>query len=286
MTQRHYDRDYRSVWLLAALTIVCSVAAWSPQSGPRAFRALMLSPEEVRSGEVWRLVTYAFIAPATWCFLFKLLVLFYIAAPLEAVWGTKRFLTLFLISTVGAGLTGTIFYRPMAGGWAPMMSLMLIHGFLFPDSMIYAFFIFPMRVKTLAMIGAAVYLAVCMRMGFTGLALFLGTLSGVLYYMAVTRSIPWVRRTRRRIVQAVADPGALVKGASTAKIMDRARKIMRRVDSGEALADPDRAFIEELVQRTDPTHELCSPYSFSPDNTICPPCREFGRCLRRYLEER
>ena len=59
---------------------------------------------------------------------------------------------------------------------------------------------------------------------------------------------------------------------------------MRRRDSGQPLTAQDRDLIEELIRRSDATHELCSPYSFSPDNTICPPCKAFGLCLRRYLE--
>jgi membrane associated rhomboid family serine protease len=284
MAGREFIRSYGSVWLLVGLMVVVSAVTWAPNTGKQAYEVLKVSPDAVWSGQVWRLVTYAFIAPGSMWFFFTLLIFVYIAAPLEAAWGTRRFLALYLITTLGASVSAVLFRQEIAGGWAPMMSLMLIHGFLFPDSTIRLFFILPIRIKTLAIISAALYLATCMTHGLAGLALFLGTFTGVLYYVATTRSIPWVRRTRRRIVPAATDPASAVRGFSTGRIMERARQIMRQTDSGAALSDPDRGFIEELVQRADPTHELCSPYSFSPDNTICPPCQAFGRCLRRYLE--
>lgn len=277
-------RSYGSVWLLISLTIVVSVTTWAPETGSSAYDALIVSPQAVRSGEVWRLVTYAFIAEGRFTSFFTLLILFYIATPLESVWGTRRFLTLYLVTTIGASLTAVLVDRGIQGPWAPMMSLMLIHGFLFPDSILYLFFMFPIRVKSLAIISAIIYLYMCGHEGLEGLAMFLGTFSGVLYYIATTRSVPWVRRTKRRIAEATGDPMSIVKGLSTVRILERARKIMRQYDSGAALSDQDRLFIEELIQRSDPTHELCSPYSFSADNTICPPCREFGKCLRRYIE--
>jgi hypothetical protein len=191
---------------------------------------------------------------------------------------------LFGVSVIGGAVTGVLLNSPLEGGWAPATTLMLIHGFMFPDSTLAIFFILPIRVKTLAIITTVVFLALCIHEGLRGLGLFAGLFCGVLYYVLTTRSIPWVRRTKRRIHEAAEDPAGAVRGISNASLMAQTRAIMRRRDSGQPLTEKDRALIGELVQRSDPTHELCSPYSFSPDNTICPPCQAFGRCLRRYLE--
>ncbi len=161
---------------------------------------------------------------------------------------------------------------------------MLIYGFLFPESIIYLFLILPIRIKTLAIITTAWYLVQCAAMKLQGLALFIGLFSGVLFYVLTTGEIPWLRRAKRKLHAAAADPSAAVHSVSTGSLMERARQAMRRHDSGQPLTEQDRAWIEELIRRADPEHDLCSPYSFSPDNTICPPCRAFGHCLRRYLE--
>ena len=244
----------------------------------------MLTRAGLLRGEVWRLATYAFLTMDWMELLFKILILFYIAIPLEATWGTRRFLTVFGISVVAGGLTAAALGVELAGGWAATMTLMLIHGFLFPENRLLLLFVIPIRVKTLAIFLTAFFLVGCVAQGLRGLAPFAGLFSGVLYYVFITRSIPWMRKGARKVAAGALNPASIAKNISAARVMERARRIMRERAGGGSLADEDRAFIEELIQRTDPTHELCSPYSFSPDNEICPPCREFGRCLRRYLE--
>jgi membrane associated rhomboid family serine protease len=279
------NRSYGAVWgLLGLFVLIGALAAQGPESA--AYQSLVLTRQGVLAGEVWRLVTYVFVTGSWLDLLFTVLIFYYIAAPLEAAWGTRRFLTVFGVSVIGGGLAGVLLKlpQPLAGGGAPIVTLMLIYGFMFPDSVAYVFFILPMRVKTLAIILTALYLVQCVRLGMQGLALFSGLFCGVLYYVLTTGTIPWVRRAKRRIRQAAEDPAGAVRGISTSALMSQARDIMRRRDSGQPLTDHDRALIGDLIQRSDPAHELCSPYSFSPDNTICPPCQAFGRCLRRYLE--
>jgi len=278
------DRSYGAVWFLLGLFVVVGAVTWTGDMAATAQGALEVTREGVIRGEVWRLVTYAFLTGGPLSLIFTLLVFYYIAAPLEAAWGTRRFLTLFAVSVIGGGLTGALVNAPLAGGWAPTMTLMLIHGFMFPDSVIYLFFILPIRVKTLAIVLTALYLAGCTVMGLKGLAFFAGLFCGVIYYVLVTRSIPWVRKAKHRIVETAANPMNAIRNYSTTRMMEEARQIMRRRDSGSPLTPEDRSLIEELIKRSDPGEELCSPYSFSPDNTICPPCRQFGRCLRRYLQ--
>jgi len=285
MTRYGGDRCYNSVWMLLGLFLVVGAFSWTGDMGRAAFDALSLTREGLLRGEVWRLVTYAFLTGGLLELFFKVLVFYYIAAPLEATWGTRRFLTLFGVSVLGGGASAAMLGVPLAGGWAATMTLMLIHGFLFPESRLYLFLVLPVRVKTLAIVMTALFLAGCVVAGLKGLALFVGLFSGVVYYVATTRSIPWVRRAKRRFAAGDLNPGALVKKFSTERAMERARRIMQRRDRGEPLTDEDRVFIGELIRRSDPNKELCSPYSFSPDNQICPPCPQFGRCLKRYLEE-
>jgi len=280
------NRSYGAVWALLGVFIIVGALSAPQGTNAAAYQALELTRPGVLGGEVWRLVTYVFLTSDWLDLLFTVLIFYYIAAPLEAAWGTRRFLTVFGVSVVGGGAAGVLLKlsQPLAGGGAPIVTLLLIYGFMFPDSVVYLFFILPVRVKTLAIILTALYLVQCARLGMQGLALFSGLFCGVLYYVLTTGTIPWVRRAKRRIRQAAEDPAGAVRGVSNSALMRQAREIMRRRDSGQPLTDQDRALIGEVIQRSDPTHELCSPYSFSPDNTICPPCKAFGRCLRRYLE--
>jgi membrane associated rhomboid family serine protease len=279
-----WSRCYYTVWALLAVFVVVGALGMSPNGRGALSDALQLTRQGVLQGEVWRLVTWPFLSDGMGWLLFKVVILYYIGAPLEVTWGTRRFLTLFAVSVLGGGAAGMLLDRPLAGGCAPIVTLMLIYGFMFPDSMLYAFLVLPVRVKTLAIIITAASLVYYARMGLAGLAMFLGLFSGVLYYVLSTGRIPWMSWTKRGLRAVKANPADVVRAVSTGSVMERARQVMRRRDSGQPLTDQDRAWIEELIRRADPAHELCSPYSFSPDNTICPPCRSFGRCLRRYLE--
>jgi len=282
--RRHEYRDYNAALGLVVLTVLLSGLTWTGEAGEAARELFTVTREGVLRGQVWRLFTYAFVANLNLWLIFNLLVLLYIARPLELVWGTRRFLTLVAVSVIGGGLTSVAFNQILLGGWALGLTLMLAHGFLFPESGIHLFFIIPVRVRTLANILTLIFVADCVRQGLTGLAYAAGMLSGILYYMHTTKSVPWLRRGRRRVARAVANPSSLVKGMSTARIVSRSRDIIEHHKAGEPLTEKDHAFVEELIQRSDPSKELCSPYSFSPDNDICPPCAEFGLCLRRFLE--
>ena len=279
-----WSRCYHTVWALLVIFVV--VGAFGAATGEQGamYDALQLTRQGILRGEVWRLFTWPFLTSGPLSLLFTVLIFYYIGMPLELIWGTARFLTLFLVSVLGGAVAGVLLNVPLAGGEGPIVTLMLIYGFLFPESIVYLFLILPIRVKTLAIIITAWYLVQCAALKLRGLALFLGLFSGVLFYVLTTGEIPWLRRAKRKLREAAGDPSAAVRSVSAGSVMDHARQVMRRRDSGRPLTEQDRAWIEELVRRADPSHELCSPYSFSPDNTICPPCRAFGRCLRRYLE--
>jgi len=282
--RRRQSRDYNAALGLVVLTVIVSGLTWTPDAGETARKLFTVTRADVLRGQVWRLLTYAFVTGLDFFLVFRLLVLLYIARPLELVWGTRRFLTLVAVSVIGGGLTSVAFDERLLGGWMLEMTLMLAHGLLFPRSAIRLFFIMPVRVRTLSIALVAIFAGDCVRQGLAGIAYGAGMLSGMLYYTYTTRSIQWFWRGRRRMARAVADPSALVKGVSTARIMNRARDVVERHKAGDPLTEKDRAFVEELIQRSDPSKELCSPYSFSPDNDICPPCAEFGLCLRRFLE--
>jgi membrane associated rhomboid family serine protease len=286
---KSWSRCYHTVWALMAIFVVVGAVGAAGGEQGTMYDALKLTRQGVLDGEVWRLVSYPFITSGPLSLLFTVLIFYYIGMPLELIWGTARFLTLFLVSVLGAAAAGVLLNVPLGGdnttfGDAPIVTLMLIYGFLFPESIIYLFLILPIRIKTLSIIITAWYLVQCAAMKLQGLALFAGLFSGVLFYVLTTGEIPWLRRAKRKLREAAADPSAAVRSVSTGSLMERARQAMRRHDSGQPLTEQDRAWIEEVIRRADPEHELCSPYSFSPDNTICPPCRAFGHCLRRYLE--
>lgn len=108
---------------------------------------LVLSPPLVMKGEVWRLVTFLFIPPATspiWI-IFTLYFYYMIGSTLENEWGSFKFNIYYLI-----GVLGTIAAAFLGGaGMGLFLNLSLIFAFsyLYPNFQIMLFFIIPVKMK-------------------------------------------------------------------------------------------------------------------------------------------
>ncbi|OGO81171.1 MAG: hypothetical protein A2Y21_04265 [Clostridiales bacterium GWC2_40_7] len=117
---------------------------------------LALIPDYVMRGEVWRLVTYLFIPPATSVFFIIFVLYFYymIGTSLEQEWGTFKFNVYYLIGMIGT--TAAVF---ITGGIATAvylnLSLFLAFAYIFPNFQILLFFFFPIKVKYLGYLNAA-----------------------------------------------------------------------------------------------------------------------------------
>lgn len=112
---------------------------------------LWLDPYLVLQGEVWRLVTFIFIPPATsiiWIF-FILYFYYMVGMGLEREWGSFRFNVYYL-----TGMAGTILAAFLVGqGYTAIylnLSLFLAFAYVYPDFEILLFFVLPVKVKYLA----------------------------------------------------------------------------------------------------------------------------------------
>ena len=284
----HRTADHNLTLKIIFTSNLLTGATWIGGAGESLVAFLILDPVAVLKGQVWRLVTYAlvYLGEPIW-FLIYCLFFHFIARPIEVVWGTRRFLTLLAISVLGASGTAMAFGQILADNWATLATLLLVHGLMFPESMMMLMFFIPMRVRTFAFIITAGMVLTWIRsmvLGeWIGLVHSVGMAAGMLYYLLRAHVISKILIARRRARFQGPRP-SLTEQALKKTVMARAQEIMDQHVPGRPLAEKDRMFLESLIQASDPTHELCSPYSFSPENTICPPCNAFGRCLRRYLE--
>jgi membrane associated rhomboid family serine protease len=161
--------------------------------GDPAFYPLMLWPLDaggfgtsaigVPGFQPWQLLSYGFLHGNLAHLLFNMLALLMFGAPLEYTWGTRRFLTYFLVCVAGAGLcqlavvTWTLSQGgnayPTVGASGGVFGLLLAYGMLFPHQRLMMLFPpIPMKARTLVF----VYGAIELLLGITG------TQSGVAHF--------------------------------------------------------------------------------------------------------
>ena len=122
---------------------------------------------------VWQVFTYMFIhSGSVFQILMNMLVLWWFGAELEMRWGSKFFLSYFLVCGAGAGaiyLLGTLAYylitghvlalaSPLFGCTAATFGLLLAYGLLFGERVIAFMMLFPMKAKYFTMIIGAIEL--------------------------------------------------------------------------------------------------------------------------------
>jgi hypothetical protein len=135
---------------------------------PSYVLALLLIPERILHGEVWRLVSYIFVPevllrggnPALQpLFLFVyLFFLVWMGDALEHAWGAFRVTLFYFLGMVG--VTVAAFFFGGGGLFAFLLNLSLFFAFatLYPDVQIYVFFVLPLKIKWLAFVSLALLL--------------------------------------------------------------------------------------------------------------------------------
>ncbi|MCB9357612.1 MAG: rhomboid family intramembrane serine protease [Calditrichaeota bacterium] len=115
-----------------------------------------LIPAEFFSGKIWTLFTYMFLHGGFSHILFNMLALWMFGSMLERVWGAKEFLKYYLITGLGGGLCYALFNMdsmvPTVGASGAIYGLLLAYAVLFPDNIIYIWFVIPIKARYFAII--------------------------------------------------------------------------------------------------------------------------------------
>ena len=149
---------------------------------------------------LWQLLTYMFLHGGFSHILFNLLALWMFGGELENYWGSKRFLFYFLFCGIGAGICTVVFtpYQliPVIGASGAIYGILLAFGWLFPNRLIYIYFLFPIPAKYFVIIFGLIELFASMegtRGGVAHLTHLGGLLFGLLYML-----YPMIRQKLRR----------------------------------------------------------------------------------------
>jgi len=134
---------------------------------------IMLLPQAVMAGQVWRLVTFILIPPATSAFwiLFTLYFYFIIGMGLEQAWGSFKFNIYYLVGMIATIIVSLIGGSPATGVFINL-TLFLAFASIYPNHEVLLFFILPVKVKYLGILNA-VLLAQQFIMGGVGIKLMI-----------------------------------------------------------------------------------------------------------------
>lgn len=132
---------------------------------------------------IWQLFSYMFMhSMQVTHILFNMLMLWFFGAELEQRWGSKFFLTYYLVCGVGAAIlyclgmwTYTLITGsqvglviPVVGASGAVFGLLLAQGLLFGERVVYFFMIFPMKTKYFVMLMGLIELASLMTSSVAG----------------------------------------------------------------------------------------------------------------------
>lgn len=105
---------------------------------------------------IWQPVTYLFLHGSFFHVLFNLFALWMFGMPVEAQWGPREFLKYFLITGVGAGLVSVAAapasHSVIIGASGAVFGLLVAFAMLYPESVVYLYFFFPIKAKHMAIL--------------------------------------------------------------------------------------------------------------------------------------
>jgi membrane associated rhomboid family serine protease len=146
---------------------------------------------------VWQLATYIFLHGGLFHLLFNLLALWMFGGDLEGHWGSGKFLRYFFLCGIGAGICSVLFSPYIViGASGAIYGILLAFGWLFPNRLIYIYFLFPIPAKYFVIIFGLIEFFSSVEGAGGGVAhlAHLGGLLFGLFYMAY----PAVRQKVRR----------------------------------------------------------------------------------------
>lgn len=278
----------RDTWRLTEALLFVHVAVFFlTQVYPEGVQRLVLYPELVL-GRPWTLVTYQFLHGGMFSFFFSTIVLWIMARPIEESWGSPRFLLFWIISIGGAAATAMAFGVPLAGDTFLQASLLFTFATLYPNHEFLLFFILPVKVKYLALIGGGFLVFSALQMGLgRGLAYVIGMSAGYVFFL-ITRNLPTRRKLafemrKRRAVKEV-QVESREAGERNAKWDASVRRAEAEAREAGAVPEGFLPLLEELDEARDPSVTVCAPEDFGyTDDPVCRACPGYAECAARRI---
>ena len=251
------------VGFILALTVLLSVlTALGGHAFEAMFAAMALVPGRVLHGQVWRLITWAFVETSPISLIFACLALYWFGASLAQAWGSRRFFLVYMgitaIAGVGTSLVSLIFPdladHLYIGNGPLATALTVAWGFMYPNQSIRIYFIIPVRGIVIAWGTIIITLLVAVYMGL-GVALPYLFAEGAMlaWYFRKPVVTWWTRQKLAREYdrkQAERKKLTLIKNEQRIASVHVLRKIQDKDDDNEPLDEEAEARLKELFGKS------------------------------------
>ena len=100
---------------------------------------------------IFQIFTYMFLHAGFFHIFFNMFTLWMFGTEIEYRWGSRSFLKFYILCGLGGGLMSLIFNPglsyPIVGASGAIYGVLVAYWFMFPDRILYIFFLFPMKVR-------------------------------------------------------------------------------------------------------------------------------------------
>lgn len=253
--------------LIAINVAVYVLAVLSPTLADLFYGYGMMQAEAVMHGQVWRLITAQYLHDPSGMghLLLNMLGLYFLGRPLEQIWSPKKFFTIYTL----CGLLGNVFFTilgsrgvidprmPAVGASGSIYGLLGIVAVMFPSAVVLIMFMFPMRIRTAALIfGGISFLTVLQRgPNYGGEACHLAGLlfgawwawKGEHWWGSTEWRLP-KRKVRARPIRGSSFADQVSQRRNDAETIDR---ILRKVYEGgiHSLSEGEKRALQEATER-------------------------------------
>jgi membrane associated rhomboid family serine protease len=189
-------------WLLGINTAIFLLFAFSGIVGPgladTAIKWLALQPMAVVHGAIWQLITYSFLHEQLGHWFFNMLALWMFGSAIEGIWGSRKFLELYLVGVVGAALFSVVIsfsgvlggpFLKTIGASGGIYAILIAFGMVLGENEIFLF-PFPFRIKAKYFVAVLIVLTIIFSLRDTGGTNNLAHLGGLVFGFLYVKFAP------------------------------------------------------------------------------------------------
>lgn len=194
---------------------------------------------------LWQAFTYIFIHANFWHFFVNVFMLWMLGRIVEPELGPRKFLAYFLVCGAAAALVTAAWnpdsLTPVIGASGAIFGLLGAFAFLHPDDIVYIYFIFPMKARTMAVLLGLIEFALTLSKPGSGI-------SNVTHLGGLAAGLLWLwaeRRWRERPVKYEPEPDpAALERAEVDRLLEKISK-----KGQQALSAAELTRLDEYARR-------------------------------------